>query len=227
MNFTVAQIAKMIDHAILRPELSTQDVRDGCAVAARYDVASVCVRPCDVPVAVAELRGTAVLVGTVVGFPHGSSPTGVKVAETALAVEQGAAEIDMVINIGWLRSGAVDAVEAEIAEVVTAAGAAPVKVILETAYLTDQQKIAVCHAAERAGAAFVKTSTGFAPTGATIEDLALMRSAVSSTVQVKASGGIRSLDTLLSMASLGVTRFGLTATADVLDDLVRRRPAMA
>ncbi|MFC7529679.1 deoxyribose-phosphate aldolase [Actinoplanes sp. GCM10030250] len=227
MNFTVAQVAKMIDHSILRPEFTTQDVRDGCAVAAKYDVASVCVRPCDVPVAVEQLRGTKVLVGTVVGFPHGTSPTAVKVAETELAVAQGAAEIDMVINIGWLRSGAVSAVETEIKEVVVAAGSAHVKVILETAYLTDEQKLAACWAAERAGAAFVKTSTGFAPTGATMDDLALMRSAVSPKVQVKASGGIRTLDALLAMTSLGVTRFGMSVTADVLDDLARRQVALS
>jgi deoxyribose-phosphate aldolase len=222
MNFTVAQIAKMIDHSILRPEFTVQDVRDGCAVAAKYDVASVCVRPCDVPVATELLRDTTVLVGTVIGFPHGDSPTAVKVAETELAVAQGAVEIDMVINIGWLRSGAVSAVETEIKEIVAAAGPASVKVILETAYLTDEQKLAACWAAERAGAAFVKTSTGFAPAGATMEDLALMRAAVSPKVQVKASGGVRTLDALLAMTSLGVTRFGSSATAEILDDLSRR-----
>ncbi|MEV6303091.1 deoxyribose-phosphate aldolase [Actinoplanes sp. NPDC051861] len=227
MNFTVAQIAKMIDHSILRPEFTAQDVRDGCAIAAKYDVASVCVRPCDVPVAVEQLRGSNVLVGTVIGFPHGDSPTAVKVAETELAVAQGAREIDMVINIGWLRSGAVSAVETEIKEIVAAAGEASVKVILETAYLTDEQKLAACWAAERAGAAFVKTSTGFAPTGATVDDLALMRSAVSAKVQIKASGGIRTLDALLAMTSLGVTRFGSSATAEILDDLARRRVAMS
>ncbi|WP_328476252.1 deoxyribose-phosphate aldolase [Actinoplanes sp. NBC_00393] len=223
MNFTVAQIAKMIDHSILRPEFTTQDVREGCAVAAKYNVASVCVRPCDVPVAVEQLSGTNVLVGTVIGFPHGNSPTAVKVAETELAVEQGAVEIDMVINVGWLRSGDIGAVEQEIKAIVVAAGDAHVKVILETAYLTDEQKLAACWAAERAGAAFVKTSTGFAPTGATVDDLALMRSAVSPKVQVKASGGIRTLDALLAMTSLGVTRFGSSATAEILDDATRRQ----
>ncbi|MBG0562271.1 deoxyribose-phosphate aldolase [Actinoplanes aureus] len=222
MNFTVAQIAKMIDHSILRPEFTVRDVREGCAIAVKYDVASVCVRPCDVPVAVEEVRGSGVRVGTVIGFPHGTSPTAVKVAETALAVEQGAAEIDMVINVGWLRSGDVAAVEQEIKEIVVAAGDAHVKVILETAYLTDEQKLAACRAAERAGAAFVKTSTGFAPTGATVDDLALMRSAVSPKVQVKASGGIRTLDALLAMTSLGVARFGSSATAEILEDASRR-----
>ncbi|WP_229075896.1 deoxyribose-phosphate aldolase [Actinoplanes sp. DH11] len=227
MNFTVAQIAKMIDHSILRPEFTVDDVRAGCAVAAKYDVASVCVRPCDVPAAVALLDGTTVRIGTVIGFPHGDSATQIKVAETELAVDQGATEIDMVLNIGWLRSGDIASVENEIGSVVKAAGEAHVKVILETAYLTDEQKLAACGAAERAGAAFVKTSTGFAPTGATVDDLALMRSAVSAAVQVKASGGIRSLDTVLAMAAVGVTRFGTSATADILDDLARRRPDAA
>jgi deoxyribose-phosphate aldolase len=222
MDFTVAQIAKMIDHSILRPELTTDDVRSGCAIAAKYQVASVCVRPCDVPLAFSLLRGSGVLVGTVVGFPHGDTPTVIKVAETVLAIEQGAAEIDMVINVGRLRSGDIAAVEAEIAAVVAAAAGAPVKVILETAYLTNEQKLAACWASERAGAAFVKSSTGFAPGGANLDDLALMRSAVSAKVRVKASGGVRTLDQILAMASVGVTRFGSSATAEILEDVARR-----
>ncbi|GIF16769.1 deoxyribose-phosphate aldolase [Actinoplanes teichomyceticus] len=223
MEFTVSQIARMIDHSILQPQFTSEDVREGCAVAAKYHVASVCVRPSDVPLAVELLHGTDVQVGTVIGFPHGATSTEVKVVETEQAVARGATEIDMVINIGWLRSGDIAAVENEIRAIVQAAGEAPVKVILETAYLTDEEKLAACWAAERAGAAFVKTSTGFAPKGATIDDLALMRSAVSPKVQVKASGGIRSLDTLLAMAAVGVTRFGSSATADILEDLARRQ----
>jgi deoxyribose-phosphate aldolase len=220
-------VAKMIDHSLLRPELTLEDVRAGCALAARYAVASVCVRPCDVTGAVALLRGTGVLVGTVAGFPHGGSTTAAKVAETAQAVGQGAAEVDMVLNIGWLRSGDTAAVEADIRAVVEAAGGATVKVILENAYLTDPEKIAGCEAAERAGAHYVKTSTGFAPGGATMEDLALMRAAVSPHVQIKAAGGVRTLDILLAMADIGVTRFGATATAAILDDLAQRRQAAA
>ncbi|GAA2648132.1 deoxyribose-phosphate aldolase [Paractinoplanes durhamensis] len=222
MDFTVAQIAKMIDHSILRPEFTSEDVRKGCAIAARYEVASVCVRLCDVPLAVQLLRGTGVEVGTVIGFPHGDTPTVIKVAETELAIEQGATEVDMVINVGWLRSGNIAAVENEIGAVVRAAGGAPVKVILENAYLTNEQKLAACWASERAGAAFVKSSTGFAPTGATIDDLALMRSAVSAKVRVKASGGVRSLDQLVAMAAVGVTRFGSSSTEEILEDLARR-----
>ncbi|MGK5742104.1 deoxyribose-phosphate aldolase [Micromonospora sp. URMC 103] len=219
---TVAEVAKMIDHSLLRPQLTTDDIEAGCDLAARYRVASVCVRPCDVPVAVARLGDTGVLVGTVVGFPHGSTATPVKVAETRLAIEQGAAEIDMVLNIGRLRSGDVAFVENDIRTVVTAAARVPVKVILENAYLTDEEKVAGCQAAERAGAAFVKTSTGFADGGATMTDLRLMRASVSPAVQVKAAGGVRTLDVLLAMADLGVTRFGATATATILDDLEHR-----
>jgi deoxyribose-phosphate aldolase len=221
-NVTVAQVAKMIDHSLLQPNLTTDDIRAGCEVAARYQVMSACVRPSDVASAVEYLRGTDVRVGTVIGFPHGSSLTETKVAETTLALSQGATEIDMVIHIGRLRSGDLAFVESEIRAVVDAAGGAIVKVILENAYLTDDQKILGCQAAERAGAAFVKTSTGYAPTGATIPDLALMRATVSSSVGVKAAGGVRTLDALLAMANVGATRFGATATPTILDDLAHR-----
>lgn len=222
-NTTVAQIAKMIDHSLLRPELTVLDVRSGCDLAARYQVMSVCVRPSDVPQAVSQLHGSGVRVGTVTGFPHGSSATAIKVAETQLAFTQGATEMDMVINIGRLRSGDIATVEADIRAVVVAAQGATVKVILENAYLTDTQKILGCQAAERAGAAFVKTSTGFAPGGATMADLELMRASVSKHIKVKAAGGVRSLDTLLAMANVGVTRFGATATHTILDDLAHRQ----
>lgn len=215
-------VAKMIDHSLLRPELTLDDVRAGCALAARYDVASVCVRPCDVPVAAALLRGTGVLVGTVAGFPHGDAATATKVAEARRAVADGAAEIDMVLNIGRLRSGDLATVEADIRAVVDAVDGATVKVILENAYLTDAEKVAGCEAAERAGAHYVKTSTGFAPGGATMDDLRLMRAAVSPEVKIKAAGGVRTLDILLAMADIGVTRFGATATAAILDDLAGR-----
>jgi deoxyribose-phosphate aldolase len=224
---TVEQVAKMIDHALLRPELTVTDIRQGCELAAKYQVISVCVRPSDVPLAVEQLAGTGVLVCTVIGFPHGSIATEIKAAETALAVRQGAAEADMVLNIGWLRSGELDRVEADIRAVVEAAGSVPVKVILENAYLTDEQKVAGCQAAERAGAAFVKTSTGFAPTGATLADVVLMRAAVSPHIEIKASGGVKTLDQLLELANAGVTRFGASGTADILDELARRRETAA
>ncbi|MEV8512310.1 deoxyribose-phosphate aldolase [Dactylosporangium sp. NPDC051484] len=222
---SVRQVAKMIDHSLLRPELTLADVAAGCDLAARYDVASVCVKPSDVPFAAARLSGTGVLVGTVVGFPHGAHATRIKVAETAAALADGAAEIDMVLNIGRLREGRDDDVRADVAAVVVAASGAAVKVILENAYLTDAEKRRGCELAEEAGARYVKTSTGFAPTGATLHDVRLMRAAVSAHVGVKAAGGVRTLDVLLSMVDAGATRFGATTTAAMLDELATRHSA--
>ncbi|HTJ33924.1 MAG TPA: deoxyribose-phosphate aldolase [Dactylosporangium sp.] len=221
--FSVRQVAKMIDHSLLRPELTRADVAAGCELAAEYDVASVCVKPCDVAFAVGLLAGTDVAVGTVAGFPHGAHVTRVKTAETAAAREDGAAEIDVVLNIGRLREGRDDEVRDDLAAVVDAAGGALVKVILENAYLTDDEKRRGCRLAEAAGAGYVKTSTGFAHTGATIEDVRLMRAAVSPHIGVKAAGGVRTLDLLLSMVDAGATRFGATTTAAMLDELAARR----
>lgn len=221
-DVTYATVAKTIDHSLLRPELTIDEIVDGCALALRYDVASVCVRPADVPRAVRLLGGTTVEVGTVVGFPHGSSATATKVAEATLLRSEGASELDMVINIGWLRSGEDAAVEADIAAVVGAADGALVKVILENAYLTDDEKVRGCRLVESAGADFVKTSTGFAPSGATLDDLRLMRATVSPHIQVKAAGGVRTLDGLLEVMSVGVTRCGATATVSMLDDYLTR-----
>jgi deoxyribose-phosphate aldolase len=217
------EVAKMIDHSLLRPELTPADVRAGLDVALAYRTASVCVRPADVEGAVAALRGTEVAVGTVVAFPHGGSTTATKVAETAELIALGADEIDMVIDIGRLRAGDTAFTRDEIAAVVEAADGRPVKVIFENSYLTDAEKVAGYLAAEAAGAAFVKTSTGFAAGGATAADIALMRRTVSPAVQVKAAGGVRTLDALLELNRLGATRFGATTTAAMLDDLERRR----
>lgn len=213
-----AELAAMIDHSLLRPELTLADVVSGCATAAAYQVASVCVRPTDVPLAAKELAGSGVAVGTVVGFPHGANATATKVFEATRALEDGASELDMVLNIGWLRSGEDALVQAEIAAVVAAAGGSVVKVILENAYLSDEQKRGGCRLVEAAGAHFVKTSTGFAPSGATLEDLRLMRAAVSPRVQVKAAGGVRTLDALLEVRAAGASRVGATATAAILGD---------
>lgn len=215
-------VAGMIDHSLLRPELTPAEVSAGLATALEYRTASACVRPADVPMAAAKLGGSGVAVGTVVGFPHGSSTTATKVAETAELVSLGAEEIDMVINIGLLRGGDVTFVQDEIAAVVAAAAGRPVKVIFENSYLTDPEKTAGYRAAESAGAAYVKTSTGFAGGGATAADIALMRRTVSPSVQIKAAGGVRDLDALLALHHLGATRFGATATAAILDDLERR-----
>jgi deoxyribose-phosphate aldolase len=215
-------IAKMIDHSLLRPELTADDVRRGCDVAGRRQVASVCVRPSDVGIAKARLSGTGVLVGTVAGFPHGDTLTAIKAAEARALVDAGADEVDMVLHIGRLRSGDTAYVHDDIAAVVAAAQGRVVKVILENAYLTDEQKVAGCRLAERAGAHFVKTSTGFARGGATLADIRLMRATVDARVQVKAAGGVRTLDTLLALHRAGATRFGATATEGILDDYAAR-----
>jgi deoxyribose-phosphate aldolase len=232
-NLTERDIAKAIDHSLLRPELDDAFVEAGCRLAAEYDVASVCVRPVDVRRAAAILAGTDVKIGTVIGFPHGSSTTATKVFEAHQALEDGAAELDMVIDIGALKSGRDRDVQADIAAVVEAAhaGGAIVKVILENAYLTDHEKVRGSRLTEAAGAEFVKTSTGFAPGGATHEDLALMRRTVSPKVQVKAAGGVRTLDALIDVMNLGTTRVGATATKAIIDDFRARKagqtPAVA
>lgn len=210
--------AGTIDHSLLRPELTVADVLAGCELAATYRVASVCARPADIALCAQALRGTAVAVGTVVGFPHGSTTTATKVFETRAARDDGAVELDMVLNIGLLRSGETDRVRSEIEAVVAAADGALVKVILENAYLTDEEKIVACRIAEAAGADFVKTSTGFAPSGATIADIRLMRAAVSARVRIKAAGGVRTLDALADVMNAGADRCGATATATMLDD---------
>ena len=218
--FTVARVAKMIDHSLLRPELTTREIEAGIDLAIRYEVATVTLRPCDAALGVKRVKGSGVGVSTVVGFPHGTNTTETKRFEAATLVGMGCDELDMVINISWLRSGRDADALADIQAVVEAG--APVKVILETAYLTDAEKIQGCRLSEQAGAAFVKTSTGFASTGAVMEDLMLMRAAVGEAVQVKAAGGVRDLDKLLTMAAIGVTRFGCTSTATILDDLRSR-----
>lgn len=230
MTFTVEtvterQLAKTIDHSLLKPELDDAFIEEGCRLAAEYDVASVCVRPADVKRARALLDGTDVAVGTVIGFPHGSSTTATKVFEARDALANGATELDMVIQIGALRSRRDQDVRDDIAAVVQVAheAGAIVKVILENAYLTDDEKVRGSRLAEAAGADFVKTSTGFAPSGATHEDLALMRRTVSDHVQVKAAGGVRTLDGLIDVMNLGVTRIGATQTKPILDDFRARR----
>jgi deoxyribose-phosphate aldolase len=225
-DVTYDQLAKTIDHSLLRPELTLTEVGEGCELASKYDVASACVRPPDIGLAAGILRGSSVAVGTVVGFPHGSHATATKVFEAERALADGATELDMVINIGWLRSGEDERVREDIDAVVRAAGgAALVKVILENAYLSDAEKLRGCRIVESAGADFVKTSTGFAPGGATIEDLRLMRGAVSPRVRVKAAGGVRTLDALLEVISVGVDRVGATQTAAILDDFRSRTAA--
>jgi deoxyribose-phosphate aldolase len=216
-TLTQPQLAKMIDHSLLHPQITDQDVDEGCALARRYNVASVCVKPCHVVLAKSLLVGSDLAVGVVIGFPHGGATMASKVFEAREAIECGATELDMVINIGKLRSGAVDYVQEEIWQIVSAAQDCLVKVILENAYLDHDQKVAVCQAAEAAGADFVKTSTGYAPTGSTVEDIQLMRATVTSKVQIKAAGGIRTLEAFYAAVDAGATRVGATATAAILD----------
>jgi deoxyribose-phosphate aldolase len=224
-GFTYEQVAGAIDHSLLRPELTLAEVEAGCELAGRYRVASVCCRPADVPLVVPLLAASPVALGTVVGFPHGSSPGEVKAHEARLVRSQGADEIDMVLNIGWVRSGELGRVEEEIRGVVAAADGAVVKVILENAYLSDEQKVLACKAVEAAGADYVKTSTGFAPSGATVDDVRLMRASVSPRVKVKAAHGVRTLDALLDVMEAGAERCGATATAGILDDFLARAGA--
>ncbi len=221
-DVTYEQLAGTIDHSLLKPVLTIEDVVAGCELAAEYRVVSVCVRPADVALAVSELAGTDVAVGTVVSFPHGDSATTVKVAEAERALHDGAVELDMVLNIGQLLSGRVAEVQDDIAAVVQASGDAMVKVIFENAYLTDEQKVTACKLSESAGADYVKTSTGYAPTGATIEDIRLMRENVGPGVKVKAAHGVRTLDALLAVIEAGAERCGATATAAMLDDYRQR-----
>jgi deoxyribose-phosphate aldolase len=216
--FTLRQVAKTIDHALLRPDMSRDEVREGCEVALKYDVASVCCKPADVAFCAEILKGSDVHVGTVVGFPHGNSTTATKVFETKQVVADGATEIDVVINIGWLKSGMFDEVRDEIAAVVAAASGNQVKVILENAYLTKDEIVKACQLCEAAGADYVKTSTGFAPTGAVLEDVKLMRASVSPKVEVKSAGGVKTLDALLAFMEAGVKRSGASGTAAMLDE---------
>jgi len=221
-KYTYQQVAKTIDHSLLKPEMTRNEVKDGCEIAKKYDVASVCCKPADVKFCADLLKGTDVLVGTVVGFPHGSSTTSTKVFETEQAVKDGATEIDMVLNIGLLKSGMNAEVQADIAAVVQAAAGHTVKVILENAYLTDAEKVTGCKLSEAAGAHYVKTSTGYAPTGATLADIKLMKESVSPNIKVKSAGGVRTLESLLEYMDAGVTRSGASATGAMLDEFVAK-----
>jgi len=224
---TTRDIAKMIDHSLLKPEMDAETVRKGCELALRFDTASVCVKPCDLPIAAEVLRGSDVRLSTVIGFPHGSNRTDIKVAEAERAMDDGAEELDMVLNIGRLISGENDYVQEDIRLVVEAAHrrGVLVKVILENAYLNDAQKKTACLLCESAGADFVKTSTGYAASGATLPDLKLMRATCSDKVRVKAAGGVRTLDAVLACRAVGCTRCGATTTAVILEEAALREKA--
>ena len=222
---TVPELAKKIDHAVLKPTQSERDVVNACTIARRERIASVCVKPFYVPDTARLLKDSGVLVSTVIGFPHGGQAPEVKVATALSALRDGASELDMVINIGALVDKDYATLEREIASVVGVARArgALVKVILETAYLDDAQKAIAAQIAVASGADFVKTSTGFGPEGATVEDVRLLRQVVGDRVGVKASGGIRTLDDALAMLAAGANRLGTSSTAEILAELRARR----
>lgn len=220
-RMTRQQMAKMIDHAVLKPDATDDDLRAACELCARLDVASLCVRSRDVARTAELLAGSDVLPSTVISFPHGATCSAVKVAEAQQAVADGAEELDMVLPIGALRSGDIDGVRADIAAVVGAASGRCVKVICECCYLTDEQIVAACQAARQAGAHYVKTSTGFGSHGAKVEQVRLMRETVGETMGVKASGGIRTLADALAMVDAGATRLGTSSGEAILDELHR------
>lgn len=223
-ELTYDRIAGRIDHALLGPALTQDELAEGCWLAARYGVASVCIKPFAVPLAANLLKGTGVEVGTTVGFPHGGHATAVKVNEARQAILDGATELDMVVNIGQVVGGLWCDVAEDVAEVVKASHemGAVVKVIFENCYLDDDQKIELCRICGEVGADYVKTSTGFGAGGATHHDLILMRESSPPHVKLKAAGGIRTLDEAIAVVDLGCDRFGASRTAEILDELKRR-----
>jgi deoxyribose-phosphate aldolase len=222
--FDYLSIAKMIDHALLQPFLTTDELDAGCRLALGYDVASVCILPYYVKRAAKMLNGSSVKTSTTIGFPHGANSVSVKLAEAHQAMEDGATELDIVINISKAKSEDWKYVEEEIAVLTdrTHVAGAKVKVIFENAYHDDSAKIKLCRICGQVGVDWVKTSTGYAPSGATLGDLRLMREHSPAHVQVKAAGGIRDLNTILAAREIGVTRVGSSRTAEILEDCRRR-----
>ena len=209
-------VAKMIDHTILKPNVTDADVIKVCTEAKEYGFFSVCVNPYFVPLVAKELQGTDVKVTSVIGFPLGASTTFIKAAEAKKAVEDGANEIDMVINVSALKDGKYDFVQNDIAAVVDAIrGKAILKVILETCLLTKEEIVKGCELSKAAGAQFVKTSTGFSTGGATVEDVKLMKQTVGDALEVKASGGVRDYDTAMAVIQAGATRIGASSSVDI------------
>ncbi|KAI7907374.1 deoxyribose-phosphate aldolase [Cokeromyces recurvatus] len=221
-TLTAEKLGKVFDHAILRPDQTTEDVVKGCEIAKEYDLASVCVKPCDVKQASELLQGTNVMVGTVISFPHGNSTTEAKIAESLQAIEDGALELDVVINIGHLKSRLYDQVGQELKDIVKMAKTklpnVIIKVIFENAYLTKEEIVKACELTCASGAEFVKTSTGFASSGATYEDIKLMRDSVPASMEVKASGGIKTLEQVLKYLELGATRIGSSSSDKIIEE---------
>lgn len=224
MNYSYEDISKMIDHSLLNPTLTPEDLEKGCRLALVYDTASVCILPFAVSGAATLLNGTNVVVGTTVGFPHGGHTTTAKIVEAEQALQDGAAELDMVINISLALSGRIDDVEQEVETIasLTHRGGARLKVIFENCNLDNNTIQALSIACSRAGADWIKTSTGYGEGGAVDEDLKLMRKFAPESVQVKAAGGIRTLDRLLEVRELGCSRIGATRTASILEEARKR-----
>jgi deoxyribose-phosphate aldolase len=222
--FDYPSIAKMIDHSLLNPALTTRELEDGCALAIRYNVASVCILPYALARCAELLAGTGINASTTIGFPHGGHTTAIKLAEARQALKDGGQELDAVINISKARSEDWQYVTDELAALAETvhAGGARIKVIFENAYLDDAAKIRLCAICAEVGADWVKTSTGYAPSGATLADLELMRKHSPPHVQVKAAGGIRDLDALLAVRAIGVSRVGATRTESMLEDCRKR-----
>ncbi len=229
MDYSYLDIAKMIDHSLLNPVLTDRELEAGCRLAVEYDVASACVKPYFLKRCAELLAGSAVAASTVIGFPHGGHRTAVKVAEAEEALRDGGTELDMVINIGKALSEDWDYVRQDIQAVVdvTHAGGGLVKVIFENCYLQDFHKIKLCEICAEVGADFVKTSTGYGTGGATIADLKLMRKHSPAHIRIKSAGGVRTLDALLEVRAIGVSRSGATRTAEMLDECRQRIEASA
>ena len=211
------EVAKLIDHKLLKAFATLDQIESLCKEAAEYHFASVCVNPCNVAQCAKLLAGTDVEVCTVIGFPLGANTSETKAFETKDAISKGATEVDMVINIGALKVGNIDVVQNDIKAVVDAANGVLVKVIIETCYLTDEEKVQACEAATKAGADFVKTSTGFGTAGATVHDVALMKKSIGPDMQVKAAGGIRTLEDAVNMVEAGATRIGASAGIQIVE----------
>jgi deoxyribose-phosphate aldolase len=220
MSVTLAELAKMFDHSLLQPVLTDAELDRGLELAVEYNVASVCIKPYAVRRAAKLLAGTTIAASTVIGFPHGGHLTRVKRFESELAIADGAAELDMVVNIGKVLSGEWNFVTDDLRSVIECAhgNGAKVKVIFENAYLQDEHKRELCRICGEVRADWVKTSTGYAATGATLDDLKLMRQCSPPWVQVKAAGGVRTFEQLMDVRAIGVTRVGATATKQILDD---------
>jgi len=224
MDFTYPDIAKMIDHSLLNPTMTVDDLESGCQLALAYDVASVCILPYYLKRCAELLSGSTVRASTTIGFPHGGHTTEIKRAEAERAIADGCEELDMVVNISQVLSGRWDYVRSDIKAVIDVAHAAEqkVKVIFENCYLNDEQKIHLCEICGDLNADWVKTSTGYGTGGATLEDLRLMREHSPDHVQVKAAGGVRDMNKLLEVRAIGVSRIGASRTKDMLDDCRKR-----